>query len=212
MKKWKAVIVHPAVTGAAGAVLGAGAICLALFLAVIQPLQKQKTEYQLQSDRLTAACAAVQGELDQTKTDLDKSNQSLQQTTGELDAAKADVSAKQVELDAAKADMSAKQTELEKLNQEMETAKKDLETNQKALEKAKKGVEQLKNLDTLFTDYDRQSNELYEILVNFNEAAANGNYDLAMQYDAQYGKKSLELEKTYEKILELLENFRKGNY
>lgn len=58
MKKWKAVIVHPAVTGAAGAVLGAGAICLALFLAVIQPLQKQKTEYQLQSDRLTAACAA----------------------------------------------------------------------------------------------------------------------------------------------------------
>ncbi len=196
--KWKAVVLHPAVTGAAGVILGAGAICLTLFLAVIQPLLKQKTDYQLQVDQLTAACATVQGELDQTKADLNKSNQNLQQTTGELEDAKAD--------------MSAKQTELEKLNQEMETAKKDLETNQKALEKAKKGVEQLKNLDTLFTDYDRQSNELYEILVNFNEAAANGNYDLAMQYDAQYGKKSLELEKTYEKILELLENFRKGNY
>ena len=212
MKKWKAVIVHPAVTGAAGAVLGAGAICLALFLAVIQPLQKQKTEYQLQSDRLTAACAAVQGELDQTKTDLDKSNQSLQQTTGELDAAKADVSAKQVELDAAKADMSAKQTELENLNREIETARKDLETNQKALDKAKKGVEQLKNLDSLFTAYDRQSNELYEILVNYNDAAANGNYDLAMQYDAQYGKKALELQNTYKSIADLLENFRRGNY
>lgn len=196
--KWKAVVLHPAVAGAAGVILGAGAICLTLFLAVIQPLLKQKTDYQLQVDQLTAACATVQGELDQTKADLNKSNQNLQQTTGELEDAKAD--------------MSAKQTELEKLNQEMETAKKDLETNQKALEKAKKGVEQLKNLDTLFTDYDRQSNELYEILVNFNEAAANGNYDLAMQYDAQYGKKSLELEKTYEKILELLENFRKGNY
>ena len=196
--KWKAVVLHPAVTGAAGVILGAGAICLTLFLAVIQPLLKQKTDYQLQVDQLTAACATVQGELDQTKADLNKSNQNLQQTTGELEDAKAD--------------MSAKQTELEKLNQEMETAKKDLETNQKALEKAKKGVEQLKNLDTLFTDYDRQSNELYEILVNFNEAAANGNYDLAMQYDAQYGKKSLELEKTYEKILEVLENFRKGNY
>ena len=196
--KWKAVVLHPAVTGAAGVILGAGAICLTLFLAVIQPLLKQKTDYQLQVDQLTAACATVQGELDQTKAELNKSNQNLQQTTGELEDAKAD--------------MSAKQTELEKLNQEMETAKKDLETNQKALEKAKKGVEQLKNLDTLFTDYDRQSNELYEILVNFNEAAANGNYDLAMQYDAQYGKKSLELEKTYEKILELLENFRKGNY
>ena len=196
--KWKAVVLHPAVTGAAGVILGAGAICLTLFLAVIQPLLKQKTDYQLQVDQLTAACETVQGELDQTKADLNKSNQNLQQTTGELEDAKAD--------------MSAKQTELEKLNQEMETAKKDLETNQKALEKAKKGVEQLKNLDTLFTDYDRQSNELYEILVNFNEAAANGNYDLAMQYDAQYGKKSLELEKTYEKILELLENFRKGNY
>ncbi len=196
--KWKAVVLHPAVTGAAGVILGAGAICLTLFLAVIQPLLKQKTDYQLQVDQLTAACATVQGELDQTKADLNKSNQNLQQTTGELEDAKAD--------------MSAKQTELEKLNQEMETAKKDLETNQKALEKAKKGVEQLKNLDTLFTDYDRQSNELYEILVNFNEAAANGNYDLAMQYDAQYGKKSLELEKTYEKILDLLENFRKGNY
>ena len=196
--KWKAVVLHPAVTGAAGVILGAGAICLTLFLAVIQPLLKQKTDYQLQVDQLTAACATVQGELDQTKADLNKSNQNLQQTTGELEDAKAD--------------MSAKQTELEKLNQEMETAKKDLETNQKTLEKAKKGVEQLKNLDTLFTDYDRQSNELYEILVNFNEAAANGNYDLAMQYDAQYGKKSLELEKTYEKILELLENFRKGNY
>ena len=192
------MVLHPAVTGAAGVILGAGAICLTLFLAVIQPLLKQKTDYQLQVDQLTAACATVQGELDQTKADLNKSNQNLQQTTGELEDAKAD--------------MSAKQTELEKLNQEMETAKKDLETNQKALEKAKKGVEQLKNLDTLFTDYDRQSNELYEILVNFNEAAANGNYDLAMQYDAQYGKKSLELEKTYEKILELLENFRKGNY
>lgn len=196
--KWKAVVLHPAVTGAAGVILGAGAVCLTLFLAVIQPLLKQKTDYQLQVDQLTAACATVQGELDQTKADLNKSNHNLQQTTGELEDAKAD--------------MSAKQAELEKLNQEMETAKKDLETNQKALEKAKKGVEQLKNLDTLFTDYDRQSNELYEILVNFNEAAANGNYDLAMQYDAQYGKKSLELEKTYEKILELLENFRKGNY
>ena len=198
MKKWKAVVLHPAVTGAAGVILGAGAVCLTLFLAVIQPLLKQKTDYQLQVDQLTAVCATVQGELDQTKADLNKSNHNLQQTTGELEDAKAD--------------MSAKQAELEKLNQEMETAKKDLETNQKALEKAKKGVEQLKNLDTLFTDYDRQSNELYEILVNFNEAAANGNYDLAMQYDAQYGKKSLELEKTYEKILELLENFRKGNY
>lgn len=198
MKKWKAVVLHPAVTGAAGVILGAGAVCLTLFLAVIQPLLKQKTDYQLQVDQLTAACATVQGELDQTKADLNKSNHNLQQTTGELEDAKAD--------------MSAKQAELEKLNQEMETAKKDLETNQKALEKAKKGVEQLKSLDTLFTDYDRQSNELYEILVNYNEAAANGNYDLAMQYDAQYGKKSLELQKTYEKILELLENFRKGNY
>lgn len=93
---------------------------------------KQKTDYQLQVDQLTAACATVQGELDQTKADLNKSNHNLQQTTGELEDAKAD--------------MSAKQAELEKLNQEMETAKKDLETNQKALEKAKKGVEQLKNL------------------------------------------------------------------
>ena len=185
------MVLHPAVTAVAGVILGAGAICLALFLAVIQPLLKQKTDYQLQVDQLTADCAAVQGELDQTKTNL-------QQTA--------------VELADAKADMSNKQAELEKLNQEMETAKKDLETNQKALEKAKKGVEQLKSLDTLFTDYDRQSNELYEILVNYNEAAVNGNYDLAMQYDAQYGKKSLELQKTYEKILELLENFRKGNY
>lgn len=105
---------------------------MTLFLAVIQPLLKQKTDYQLQVDQLTAACATVQGELDQTKADLNKSNHNLQQTTGELEDAKAD--------------MSAKQAELEKLNQEMETAKKDLETNQKALEKAKKGVEQLKNL------------------------------------------------------------------
>lgn len=115
-------------------------------------------------------------------------------------------------MDAAKADMSAKQTELEKLNREMETARKDLETNQKALDKAKKGVEQLKNLDSLFTAYDRQSNELYEILVNYNDAAANGNYDLAMQYDAQYGKKALELQNTYKSIADLLENFRRGNY
>lgn len=124
MKKWKAVVLHPAVTGAAGVILGAGAVCLTLFLAVIQPLLKQKTDYQLQVDQLTAACATVQGELDQTKADLNKSNHNLQQTTGELEDAKAD--------------MSAKQAELEKLNQEMETAKKDLETNQKALEKAKK--------------------------------------------------------------------------
>lgn len=198
MEKLQKIVKHPAFWGSAGILAGAGVAVLVLFLVLFNPMKAENKAYVQQIGTLQAELTDTQDKLVAMGTDVTAKQKELQKINAEMALAKKNISEKQTEIDGIAA--------------EMVKNKQELNQSQKQLDKAKKGVKQLEQLDGLFASYDSDLRKLDEELIIYLDAVEQGDYVLARNEQELCNNLSYKINRTYEEISTLLDNFRNGNY
>lgn len=174
-------------------------VTLTLVLLIsVKPLKKDNKNVKSELEALNNKYSTAQSQLESV-------NQTLDNTTSENNSLKTNISSKDDEIEKSKSEIEANKQALEK-------SKKELSDNKAQLDKAKEGIKKLKDLDSLFTKYDNESEELINILDGYSVALQNGDQGSANTYEQQYVTKSDSINNTYDSIKKILEEFRNGKY